>query len=105
MGIVGGCIGALYNYIHGRLTAYRSKHVTSVKLKVLTTFAFCSVSFLLPVLWNDCTPLPIETASWTSYETNLLGKLVRFECPENYYNQVASLYFTSADTTLQQLVS
>ena len=59
--------------------------------------------FVLPVLWSTCTPLPTDTASWTPQEFTLLGELVQFNCPENHYNQLASLYFVSADTAMQQL--
>ena len=69
------------------------------------TFVFCTISFVLPLLWNSCTPLPTQTASWTSSERDLLDQLVQFQCPENYYNQVASLYFVPADVAMQQMVS
>ena len=72
---------------------------------LIVTFVFCTISFLLPLIWNTCTPVPTQTASWTSSERELLDQLVRFECPANYYNQVASLYFVPADTAMQQMVS
>ena len=109
MGVCGGGIGCLYNHIHGVMIKFRAKRITKTSTKmfevVIVTFLFCCVGFVLPLLWNQCTPIPIETATWTGYENSLLSKLVRFECDANYYNQVASLYFTSSDTTLQQLVN
>lgn len=51
---------------------------------------------------NDVTHvyLPVD---WTAEEQTLLGDLVQFQCNNNQYNQVASLYFTDADTAMQQL--
>lgn len=48
-------------------------------------------------------PVPTNTSDWTTQEIDLLDDLVQFQCKSNHYNQLASLYFTPADTAMQQL--
>lgn len=47
--------------------------------------------------------MPTETSDWTNQERDLLDELVPFQCKTGYYNQLASLYFTPAETALRQL--
>lgn len=79
------------------------------KQKVLRLFLFtvamAAISFVLPLCWQKCTRMPTseETASWTTEEIDLLDNLVRFQCAENEYNELASLYFVNANQCLQSL--
>lgn len=86
----------------------RSRRLQTIPLKiaeVMVLTAFWSIiSFLLPLIWAECTPVPTDTADWTASEKELLDELVQFKCNENQYNQVASLLFTPADVAMQQLV-
>lgn len=107
MGAAGGVMGAYFNYINMNVTKYRTKYIVEswkrmVEL-VLITLVMCLLSFLLPLMWSYCTPVPTNTADWTSQELDLLDDLVQFQCDDNHYNQVASLYFTSSDIAMQQL--
>jgi len=108
MGAVGGLMGALFNHINKRVTMMRKKRLIHSPAKrllelLVITGLFATVCFVLPLLWQTCTPLPTDTADWTAQEFTLLGELVQFNCPANSYNQLASLYFVSADTAMQQL--
>ena len=108
MGCAGGALGALFNHINLRMSEYRISHINSAKWKRVTellTFVFIMscVSFLLPVMWRECTPMPTETSDWTTQERDLLDELEQFQCKDSEYNQLASLYFTPADTALRQL--
>jgi hypothetical protein len=38
------------------------------------------ISFLLPVLWNRCTPLPIDMEDWSDQEKKLVDELVPLYC-------------------------
>ena len=38
------------------------------------------VSFMLPVLWNRCTPLPVDMEEWSDQEKKLVEELVPLYC-------------------------
>ena len=108
MGVMGGLIGALFNHINKKVTLFRIHRYKDNNYKrflelLLITGAFAVISFLLPLMWIQCTPLPTDTGNWTPQEFQLLNKLVQFTCPNNQYNELASLYFVGADTAMQQL--
>jgi chloride channel 7 len=109
MGITGGFIGALFNHLHLQVTNYSLTHWTSPEMKVLRVILFTilmsCVSFILPLMWQKCTPLPTdeETADWSDYELQNLDHLVQYQCDEGEYNQLASLYFVNSNQCLQQL--
>ncbi|RYZ90921.1 MAG: CBS domain-containing protein [Proteobacteria bacterium] len=107
IGVAGGCFGALFNYMNEKATIYRSAYSHKmykrmIELLLLTT-VMALISFIFPLMWNLCTPVPTNTSDWTDQEIDLLDELVTFQCKDNQYNQLASLYFTSADTAMQQL--
>lgn len=108
MGVLGGLMGALFNNINKRMTIFRMERYKNNNYKrvlelLFITFAFAIISFVLPLAWIKCTPLPTDTGNWTPQEFQLLNKLVQFNCPSNQYNELASLYFVGADTAMQQL--
>jgi chloride channel 7 len=109
VGIFGGILGAIFNHINETVLKFRARHVQTLPRKIMEvmgiTFLWCMISFLLPMIWGTCTDLPTETANWTASERELLDELVQFQCPSGSYNQVASLFFCSADVAMQQLVS
>lgn len=108
IGCIGGVVGALFNHINEHVSLYRKKNINAFKWKrlvelVLVTLAMSFISFILPLCWQQCTPVP-ETAPYnTVQEISLLNHLVRFQCDEGEYNQLASLYFTSGDGAMRQL--
>jgi chloride channel 7 len=62
-----------------------------------------TVSFLLPLVWTKCTPLP-NRAHMVQSQIDLVNDLVPFLCdPETEYNEVASLTFTDAGSAIRQL--
>jgi chloride channel 7 len=108
MGASGGLIGYLWNkfycYVEDRRILYvgpekRWKFVEMVCLVAM----FGAVQFLLSIAWRVCTPLPTTTVDFTTEEQDLLNDLVQFQCDENEYNQVASLYLVGQDTAIRQL--
>jgi len=108
IGCMGGLIGALFNATNERLTIWRFRNVSkSVGRRVaeclLVALAVSLVSYLLPLLWGDCTPRPVDMESYTEQEKVLVEELVSFNCKPTEYNQVASLFFTDADTAIKQL--
>lgn len=108
IGCLGGLAGALFNYVNEQMSLYRKRKLNAFKWKrlmelVLITFAMSFISFIFPLMWQSCQDVP-EVQSYTSVqESGLLSSLVRFQCGEGQYNQLASLYFTSGDMAMRQL--
>ena len=108
IGIIGGALGSFFNHIHLRCTRYREKYIDEkwkrVSELLFFTFIMASISFIFPLIWQDCTDKPVDSNDdFSSQETSLLDDLVKFQCGEGKYNQLASLYFTSSDISLRQL--
>lgn len=106
LGAAGGIIGAVFNNTNERITHWRIKNVNHSKkrrfLEVICVSAMVSVvTFLLPLLWYKCTPLPTELEP---HELPLLDELVSFRCESGKeYNELASLYFTEPGVAIRQL--
>ena len=110
MGLFGGALGALFNYINKRMTLYRMQHINSsiwkrVAEALVLTFLMSFIGFLLSISWQKCTPMPVANDDTTEQELELMNQLVQFQCPNGYYNQLASLYITTGDSATRQLVS
>lgn len=107
MGAAGGVMGAFFNRINKEATLLRRKHLTSNFKKIAEllalTFVFSTISFVLPLVYDNCIPVPTDTAGWTSYQQVLLVDLQQFRCPDYQYNQLASLYMIDSDVAMQQL--
>jgi len=109
MGVSGGALGALFNHINKLVTIFRIKHINQHKWKrfvelLVITAMMAIISFVLSIMWQKCTDIPEDTSFMSTQEKNLLGQLVQFQCEEGQYNQLASLYMTSADTAMRQLM-
>lgn len=108
MGAAGGVMGAFFNYLNMNMSLYRGKHINTHKWKRLVelctiTMLMCFVGFILSLCWQVCTPIPEPNEDTSVQETDLLERLVQFQCGHGYYNQLASLYITSGETAMRQL--
>jgi len=107
IGCMGGLSGALFNSTNEYFMEWRAKYIKSYRFSLaealLVAFACSSVQFALPLLWAECTPRPVDMESYTEQEKRLVEELVSFNCKPTEYNQVASLFFTDADTAIKQL--
>lgn len=108
MGAAGGVMGSYFNHINKVVTLFLMKHVNQTVWKrmvelMLITFVMATITFVLPLIYNQCTPIPLNTADWTTQQVDYLDSLVQFQCEDNYYNQVASLYFAPTGIAMQQL--
>ena len=108
MGSLGGLMGALFNYINKRMTLFRKQRYHNMSWRrmlelLVITFLFGTITFVFPLIWQECTPLPSDTTNWSAQQLRLLEQLVPFGCEEGKYNQLASLYFVEADIAMQQL--
>jgi chloride channel 7 len=108
MGAVGGIMGAYFNHINEHTSILRMKHINPFVWKRIVellsiTFSMGVICFVTPLIWGICTPIPVNTADWSSQQIDLLADLVQYQCNDNEYNQVASLYMAPADVAMQQL--
>lgn len=109
IGCLGGLIGAVFNAANEHLTIWRMKFINSSKKRramevIILSLVVSTVSYLMPTLWNRCTPRPVDMNAWSNQEKNLVEELVSFKCkPKTEYNEVATLIFTDADTAIKQL--
>lgn len=108
IGIMGGLIGACFNAANEKLTHWRIKHVNHSKVRRLVEVLIISsivtvVSFILPIIWGKCDPLP-SADSLPQSNRALIENLVPFGCVKGEeYNQVASLVFTDANVAIRLL--
>mmetsp|Transcript_33252 Transcript_33252/g.67087 ORF Transcript_33252/g.67087 Transcript_33252/m.67087 type:complete len:377 (-) Transcript_33252:1290-2420(-) len=109
LGVIGGLIGAIFNHTNEMITHWRMKHINYSKtrrfLEVMCISTIVSlVSFLLPLAWVKCTPIPEDDGSFSESQLELLDDLVAFRCVEGKeYNEMASLIFTDAGDAIRFL--
>ena len=108
LGCMGGIIGACFvssnaSVFHWRRDTLQSHTARYWEAVFLTTImTLCSV--MIPVVWNRCTPLPIDMEEWSDQEKKLVEELVPLYCnSQTQYNELASLYLTDSDTAIKQL--
>ena len=108
IGALGGLIGAQFVYSNLQLFKWRTANITSKTAKLwevlLIVVAMTSISFILPLVWDKCTPLPVDMEQWSDQEKGLVEQLVPLYCPsETHYNELATLYLADSDTAIKQL--
>ena len=108
IGGMGGMLGALFVSANSLLTAVRRRYVTTLRAKLFEVIfivgCMTTLSFLVPVYWSKCTPLPVDMEEWSNQEKSLVDKLVPLYCSrETHYNELASLYLADSDTAIKQL--
>ena len=105
IGIIGGLIGAIFNNTNERITKWRMKHINHTKKRRIYEVMAISVlvsivSFMMPLLFGRCHPLPEEDVRTAAN----VDELVAFLCKGGEeYNDIASLMFTEAGVAIRQL--
>ena len=106
---MGGIIGAVFNNTNERITKWRIKNVNHTKKRRFVealgiSILVSMVTFLLPLIFGRCAPLPEVDETFTSYQADLVKDLVPFLCkPGEEYNEMASLIFTDPGESIQRL--
>ena len=110
MGIAGGGLGALFNNINEWISLYRKKNFAGEANKwkrfvelVVIALTMSFISFIFSACWQVCTPMPEVMETTSLQEAQLISHLVHFQCGEEEYNQLATLYFNSGDGAMRQL--
>ncbi|CAJ0937037.1 unnamed protein product [Ranitomeya imitator] len=116
MGVVGGLLGATFNCLNKRLVKYRMKNVhpkpklirvcESLLVSLVTTVIVFVSSMVLgecrslspPTDWNNGS-IAVQVSS--SEEVN--SSIKTFFCPNNTYNDMATLFFNPQESAILQL--
>ncbi|XP_055022289.1 H(+)/Cl(-) exchange transporter 6 [Boleophthalmus pectinirostris] len=107
MGVVGGLLGALFNCMNKCLAKYRMKHIhpKARGVRVLESLLVSMVTSLLifacSVLVGECLELHPPTHNTTGGDTN--SSVRQFFCPNNSYNDMATLLFNPQEKAIHQL--
>ncbi|KAK9668967.1 hypothetical protein RND81_13G099600 [Saponaria officinalis] len=109
IGLIGGVLGSLYNYLlHKVLRLYsliNEKGKLAKILLSLTVSIFTSVCMYgLPFLVN-CTKCDPARPNAVCSTTGRTGNFKRFNCPEGYYNDLGSLLFSTNDDAVRNIFS
>ncbi|KAL2935570.1 Chloride channel protein CLC-b [Bienertia sinuspersici] len=109
IGLIGGVLGSLYNYfLHKVLRLYNlinekgklAKILLSLTVSLFTSVCLYGLPFL--VSCTECDPSLQNSNCSTVGRT---GNFKRFNCPKGYYNDLASLLFSTSDEAVRNIFS
>uniref|UniRef100_A0A803MMY1 Chloride channel protein n=2 Tax=Chenopodium quinoa TaxID=63459 RepID=A0A803MMY1_CHEQI len=109
IGLIGGVLGSLYNYaLHKVLRLYSlinergklAKILLSLTVSVFTSVCMYGLPFLV-----GCTKCDTSISNFQCSTTGRTGNFKRFNCPEGYYNDLASLLFSTNDDAVRNIFS
>ncbi|XP_076626273.1 chloride channel protein 7 isoform X1 [Colletes latitarsis] len=97
MGVIGGVLGACWNYINYKITCFRLKFIKRKWLKVVEALLIgvlsATIGFIMIYMINDCKPLGKAPAKFP----------IQMYCNEGEYNAVAALWFQTPESTVRSL--
>ncbi|KAK0079461.1 hypothetical protein PV325_001249 [Microctonus aethiopoides] len=97
VGVVGGLLGALWNYINYKITVFRLKYIRKKWLKVIeavcVSIMAATMGFLMIYLLDDC----------KSFDKDPVKYPVQMFCKEGEYSAVAVLWFQTPESTVRSL--
>eukprot|EP00828_Plagiopyla_frontata_P014462 TRINITY_DN1897_c0_g1_i14.p1 TRINITY_DN1897_c0_g1~~TRINITY_DN1897_c0_g1_i14.p1 ORF type:complete len:463 (-),score=49.41 TRINITY_DN1897_c0_g1_i14:183-1571(-) len=102
VGIAGGIIGATYNQIAFYLIKFRGRFLTKTYLRTIEVLFIATLTCILfysaPLFVGKCVDIPTECKTESTDDKDICGDmLIKFNCPEGQYSQMATLTFTSLD--------
>jgi chloride channel 7 len=104
VGIVGGLLGALFNFVFSKLTQFRMRYVRRPSLRFLEALVVSLVtstcSFLLSYFVHSCRRL--ESDVLDNEEVSI--QHFQFFCPNGYYNDMATVFYTTEELAIKQLL-
>ncbi|KAJ9159072.1 hypothetical protein P3X46_024603 [Hevea brasiliensis] len=108
LGVLGGILGSFYNYcIDKVLRTYSIINERGPSFKILLviiiSFLTSCCSYGLPWL-APCIPCPTHLSEICPTEGRS-GNYKNFQCPPNYYNDLASLFFNTNDDAIRNLLT
>uniref|UniRef100_A0A667WN99 Chloride voltage-gated channel 6 n=1 Tax=Myripristis murdjan TaxID=586833 RepID=A0A667WN99_9TELE len=110
MGVVGGLLGALFNFVNKSLAKYRIRHIhpkakfIRVLESLLVTMVTTVVIFVASMTLGECRDLVSPTTHNTTVTVNDIHSTIRqFFCPNKTYNDMATLFFNPQEAAIYQL--
>ncbi|KNA10255.1 hypothetical protein SOVF_146180 [Spinacia oleracea] len=109
IGLIGGVLGSLYNYaLHKVLRLYSlinergklAKILLSLTVSIFTSVCLYGLPFLV-----GCTKCDPSISKFECSTTGRTGNYKRFNCPKGYYNDLASLLFSTNDDAVRNIFS
>ncbi|CAO2816126.1 unnamed protein product [Amaranthus hypochondriacus] len=109
IGLIGGVLGSLYNYVlHKVLRLYSLINERGKLAKILLSLSvsiFTSVCMYGLPFFVSCTKCDPSLPSSHCSTTGRTGNYKRFNCPEGYYNDLGSLLFSTNDDAVRNIFS
>ncbi|KAK8717207.1 hypothetical protein V6N13_044483 [Hibiscus sabdariffa] len=108
LGVIGGLLGSLYNYLVDKVLRTYSiinERGAAVKIVLVITISLLTsiCSYGLPWL-AKCIPCP-DQVSTSCPNTDVSGNYKSFQCPPGHYNDLASLFLNTNDDAIRNLLS
>jgi chloride channel 7 len=101
IGLFCGLLGAFYVWANTLVNLFRKDYMFHPTMKVLEvcmlSFVTTSVAYWLPYL--------IKANCYGKGTTNDYKFLVQYNCPDDYYNPMATLFFNTESTVIKSIVS
>ncbi|KAJ1400414.1 Chloride channel, voltage gated [Sesbania bispinosa] len=106
LGVIGGLLGSLYNYLVNKVLRTYSiinekGPIFKILLVIIISILTSCCSFGLPWL-SKCIPCPPHLGDQCP-TVGRSGNYKNFQCPPNHYNDLASLFFTTNDDAIRNL--
>lgn len=97
MGICGGLLGALFNYLNTKLTQFRMKYVKDRPFRLvealLVGLLTTALAFTMMYFSSDCLPVGDEP----------LANPLQMSCEDHQYSAMASLWFNTPESAIRSL--
>ncbi|KAK8936435.1 putative chloride channel-like protein CLC-g [Platanthera zijinensis] len=108
LGVIGGILGSLYNFLMEKvLKIYKDINEKGIGYRLVLAGAISLITscllFALP-WFASCQPCPDSTKEGCQ-RIGRTGNFKNFQCPSNYYNDLASLFFSTNDDSIRNLYS
>ncbi|KAG8366778.1 hypothetical protein BUALT_Bualt16G0003100 [Buddleja alternifolia] len=109
IGVIGGILGSLYNYLlHKVLKVYNvinekgklHKLLLSLSVSIFTSICMYGLPFLA-----ECRPCDPSLQDVSCPTTGRAGNFKQFNCPKGYYNDLATLLLTTNDDAVRNIFS
>ncbi|KAH9318528.1 hypothetical protein KI387_020297, partial [Taxus chinensis] len=108
LGVIGGLLGSLFNYLLDkilRVYSLANERGPSFKLLLACTLSIVTSSCCFGLPWlAECTACP-KGITEQCPTVGRSGNYKQFQCPDGYYNDLASLFFSTNDDAIRNLFS
>jgi chloride channel 7 len=104
VGVMGGLLGALFNHVFSKMTQIRMRYIRHPILRfleaLLSAVITSTCSFLLSYFVHNCRRL--HPGEVSDEGTDI--RHFQFFCPNGYYNDMATIFYTTEESAIKQLL-